>query len=229
MRQLFSKQPGAYERHFIRQYDNLALFNIAPLDQATLKQAQQKDQQDAQAFKETLLTLVQKAMDLESQTDSQILLDLKAELEQSYTYACSLAGDQTLNKQSLNRLITVLLTTINAQVEQDTLAIKEMKMEKEAREIHFKMIENALIADLLREFSPIDPKKLLETLLSETIDSCYQCLGLFDDEQIISLIEQGLLSEQRLSKSNGWLDQYQNNLANMGEIVKEIAEQKIKQ
>lgn len=225
MRQFFSSHPGAYERHIIRQYDHPKLFKVSNLEQTKLKEAQQKDQQDAEAFQEKLVGLVQKAIDLESQTDSQILLDLKADLEQAYTYACSLSGDQSVNKQSLNQLITVLLSTINGQIEQDTLAIKEMQMEKEAREIHFKMIENPLIADLLREFSPIPPNQLLETLLSESIDSCYQCLSMFDDDQIVTLIEQGLLLEQRLSKQNAWLDQYQNNLANMGQIVKDIAEQ----
>ena len=221
----FSENPGAFERHFIRQNNNKALFENADLSADSLKAQQAQDEKDVNDFQINLAALVQRAVDLEKQTDSQILLDLKSELEQAYTYACSLAGNQEQNKKALNQLIQVFIATINNQIGQDTLAINEMKMEKEAREIHFKMIENPLIADLLRENSPIPQDRLVETLLSETIDSCFQCLSLFQDEQIISLIESGLIIETRLSKNKQWTDQYQNNISNMGQIIKNIAQQ----
>ncbi len=218
----FSTYPGAYERQFIRAQKHPQLFPKFDCSTQQLRLDQQQDQQEAENFQQDLIQLIQIVVDLDNQTDSQILLNIKAELEQAYTLACSLSQDQTQNKQAIARLIEVIIQTIEQHRDpNDQLALKELEMEKQAREIHFNMIENPTIADLLREEPPFEQQSLLAVLLSENESSCMQCLSLFDDDQIINLIEQGLELRQQLHSKQLWQDQYQNNLQIMGQIIEQ--------
>ena len=218
----FSALPGAYERHFMRAQKHPQLFPQFDCTSQQLLLDQQQDQQEAESFQQDLIQLIQKVVDLENQTDSQILLDIKAELEQAYTLACSLSRDQTQNKQAIARLIDVIIQTIEQYRDpNDQLALKELEMEKQAREIHFNMIENPTIADLLREEPPFEQESLLAVLLSEEEASFMQCLSLFDDDQIVNLIEQGIELRQDLHNKQLWQEQYQNNLQIMGQIIEQ--------
>jgi len=187
----FSPHPGAYEQHLQRMYKN-ELFPTAQQNflQAEIDQARQRDQQDLQAFIEAFQDTVQQAAGLNAQVDSEIVLDLKEQLERLYVTSCSLAGDLGEYQDALLKLIRVCMQTIRLGAADDPIALRKLDEEEQARTVYFAMLETPLVAELMRGDEIIQVDDLLPSVFSLSLDQLRTVLELFEPEYLQALLAQ---------------------------------------
>lgn len=192
MKPSFSNHPGAHERQLIRCADN-PLFppQRRQVIQIEVNQAQRRDLEEAQAFQERFRALVQRAIDLPPQADSDVVLKLKEDLDQAYEQACGLAGDTREIKAALKKLLEIAMRAVWRGAGDDAAAQSNLREEETARAAHFALLEYPLIADLIRPDSPIAPDELAATLLSESASAFAAALNLFDADQLALLCQDG--------------------------------------
>jgi hypothetical protein len=187
----FSNKPGRHERHLLRKLDN-PLFPrpvIDPADEEILE-AQRLDHEELLAYITELRQLVQQAIELKPNEESQVILDLKAELDKSYEKACTMADEQEGNKQAIHQLINVIMRTIRVNATGDSRAEQELNEEEQARALHFTLLEQPIVPDLLDPETLISEDELVPCLLSESKEGLEAALELFDEEQRAQLVAQ---------------------------------------
>lgn len=191
MRLLFSERPGRHERHLLRKYDN-PLFpeNKGRLTQSELSEAQRLDHEELETYIRDLRKLVGEAVALGPHEQSDVILDLKERLDKAYETACRLADDQSPNKEAIRKLIDVIMRAVWKGAGNDTLAHQELEQEEAARDTHYGMLEQPLVADLLDPRSLILKHELLPVLLSAGRQEFEAAVTLFDPAQLEALCEQ---------------------------------------
>ncbi len=184
----FTHKPGRRERHLRRQHEN-PLFGWPPPEIApeVLLAAQKADHEDMEAFRETFQGLVQRAVDLPPDADSDTVLALKQDLERAYEQSFGLPEDHERERSALAKLIEVIMRAVRRAAGADPLARQELEDEGEARAEHFRLLRLPLVADLLHPETPIPPEGLAATLLSADDQELEAALGLFDTEHIAAL------------------------------------------
>jgi hypothetical protein len=208
---LFSERPGRHERHLMRRYDN-PLFPEASrqLTQEQLTQAQRLDHEELVAYIGDLRSLVGEAVALGPHEQSDVILGLKERLDKAYESACRLADDQTPNKEAVQKLLDVIMSSVWKGAGNDSLAHQELEQEEHARKAHFELLEYPLVADLLDPESLITKDELLPSLLSADEDEYEAAVTLFDQAQLSALLSEnerltelfgsGQLSEQGVAR-----------------------------
>jgi hypothetical protein len=187
----FSNKPGRHERHFLRKLDN-PLFQhpvIDPADEEILE-VQRLDHDELLAFITELRRLVQQAIELKPNEESQVILDLKADLDKAYEKACTMADEQEGNKQAIQQLINVIMRTIRVNATGDAAAEQQLNEEEQARAFHFSLLEQPIVPDLLDPDTLIREEELVPCLLSESEEGLAAALELFDAEQRAQLVSQ---------------------------------------
>ena len=199
----FNTESGPHERQLRRKYQN-PLFAEAGEDisQQDLELARQQDQAELRQFLQEFQSLVQQAVNLKPNTDSQIILELKEGLDQCYTRCCAMPGDHSQIKTAINQLIQVIMKAIRQGAANDPVALSKLEEEDIARQTHQSLHDHMLIVDLLLPDSPISETELLPTLLSETPEAMQATLSLLETEQLRLLYETGKNQLEQL-KSNG--------------------------
>jgi hypothetical protein len=199
MRVPFSEFPGRHERHYRRRLGN-ALFPraLGPVTDQELLEVQRLDHEELLAFLGELRGVVQRAVDLKPNEETQVVLDLKADLERLYETSAALADEQHGNRSAIRQLIAVIMRTIWAGAAGDPLAEAELDQEEAARTAHFELLQQPLVAELLHPASLIAADELLPTLLSESTAAVAAACQLFDAEQLAELLAGGrvLLTER---------------------------------
>jgi len=184
----FSERPGRHERHFKRKIDN-PLFP-RPLNEYSdddLLEVQRLDHEEIVSFLGRLKKLVQQAVSLQANEESQVVLDLKAELEKLYETACRLGDQQENNKAALRDLLKVIMATVRSHAGGDAKAEMELQQEELARQQHFAMLEHDLVVDLLDSESLILEDELVAVMLSEDELQVTAALAMLDEEQRLLL------------------------------------------
>ncbi len=184
----FSERPGRFERHFRRKLDN-PLFPrpIQEFGNEDLLEVQRQDHEELLSFLQSLRQLVGQAVTLQPNEETQVILDLKAELEKHYEQACGLADNQSANKQAITQLIDVIMATVQQNAAGDALAEQELREEALARSTHFSLLESTLVADLLHPQSVIQADELAPVLLTDPEDAVRPAMELFDAQQRLQL------------------------------------------
>lgn len=197
----FTQHPGRHERHLRRRHLN-PLFAWPPREvpPEQLLEAQRLDHEALEAFREAFRELVERAADLPADAGSDPVLALKADLERHYEQACGLPEDQTEAKRGLGKLIAVIMRTLLRHVGDDPTAQQELADETAAREIHFRLLEQPLVADLLHPQSPIRPQDLTPSLLSATDAEFAAACELFDGPQLAVIVDEADALQRRLSE-----------------------------
>ena len=192
----FSELPGRHERHYKRRLDNPLFREPATLNDTDLLNAQRLDHEELLAFITELRTTVERALNLKSNEESDVILKLKEDLERLYETSAGLADEQGANQQALSQLLAAVMNTIRSNTTGDSLAEQEMAMEQQARQMHFELLQHALVADLLHPETLIAPDQLVPTLLSSPTEQVKAVMVIFDSEQLamISQEAQALLS-----------------------------------
>lgn len=180
----FSPLPGAHERRLQRLWDN-PLFppQRRQIVQRDVDLAQQQDAEERERFLVEFQTLLQQAMNLSANVESDVILTLKERLDQAYERCSSLPGDLAEIKQALRRLVAVIMNSVRAHATDDPQALAKLRDEDIAREVHYELQDYPLVADLLREDAVIKEDELVPTLLSESRESLAAALQLFDADQ----------------------------------------------
>jgi len=186
----FSELPGRHERHYRRRLDNPLFTTPTVLNDEDLLDAQRLDHEEIVAFVEELRTVVQRAIDLKPNEESETILALKEDLERLYETSAGLADKQQGNQQAIEQLLGVVMRTIAGNAGGDSLAEQELHMEAQARALHFEMLQTPLVADLLHPQSLIEADQLVATLLSESAEAVEMAIQMFEPEQVEQIAAQ---------------------------------------
>ncbi len=181
----FSPAPGPHERHLKRRLLN-PLFPKPEkeITQQDIEAAQQKDEQDLISFMTHFQSVVQKTTQLGSNSESDIVLEIKEQLDECYATSCAMPGDHSNLKIAIKKLIEAIMAAIRKGAAGDTTALKKLDEEDIARKMHNELHEKTLIADLMLENSPISENELTPTLLNEEAEDLDAALQLFTAEQL---------------------------------------------
>lgn len=186
----FSELPGRHERHFRRRLDNPLFPNPSERNDDDLLEAQRLDHEEIVAFVEELRGVVQGAISLKPNEETEVVLKLKEDLERLYETSAGLADDQQGNQQAIEQLLGVVMRTVAGNTGGDSLAEQELHMEAQARALHFQMLQIPLIADLLHPQSLIEADQLVATLMSEGPEAVEAAIQMFEPEQVQQIAAQ---------------------------------------
>ena len=213
----FSKHPGPRERHLKRKYQN-PLFGSdqPPFTQNQIQQAHQADEQELNHFLRYFRDLVQEAIDLKPESDSEVILDIKERLDKCYAHCCALPGEQSDIKNAVNTLIEVIMKAVRQGAANDPIALNTLEDEDIARRMHNELHEFQIVADLLLPDSPVESNELTATLLSEQEASLTAALQIFDKQQLQQIYSEA----EALSNSLEPEERNQNTIQNKIHIIK---------
>ena len=217
------EQPGAHERHLLRKRGN-PLFGRAvdaETDNAAQARARVADEQERDAFMQRFQALLQQAMGLKPNEESEVLLTLKGALDEAYTRCTSLGGDLGPFRQGLARLTETVMAAVRAAAGTDPQAMMELDQEALARASHYRLLEHALVADLMRPDSVVPADELVPTLLSAQEDALEAALWLFDGEHLRKLGGEGRLLLSRCREQGVELPAAWRNLARLEQAALE--------
>jgi len=187
---LFTTHPGCQESHLRRLYHNRLLQPDTPVTQEGVNAAHQQDLAELAKFKEDFLTLVNQAAELKPNTDSDVILKLKEDLDKLYEQCAGLTGENENYKKAIHKLIKVVMQAIWVGAGDDTTAQAELSQEEAARAQHFELLEIPLVSHLLRPDTPVQPQQLVAIMLGEAVDHVSQILTLFDHEHLVDMLQQ---------------------------------------
>jgi len=196
----FSPAPGPHERHLKRRLLN-PLFPKPEkeLTQADIDNAQRKDEEHLMSFMTHFQSVVQKTTQLGTNSESDIVLEIKEQLDECYATSCAMPGDHSNLKIAIKKLITAIMSAIRKGAAGDSTALTKLDEEDTAREMHNALHERKLIADLMLENSPILEDELTPTLLNEEADDLEAALPLFSVQELELIVKssQDLLEKLR--------------------------------
>jgi hypothetical protein len=185
----FSKLPGHRERYLQRKYNN-PLFKTNTISLADIEKARAGDAMESETFLNHFRDLVKRAVDFKPNADADTILLLKEQLDKTYEQCAGLPGDLSEIKTMLKRLLHAIMQAMWKGIGDDPRAMEKLEIEEQARVQHFLMLEDPLIADLLRPDSLIEEHELVPTLLSESAQAMQKAMQLFSPTQQIALYQQ---------------------------------------
>ena len=180
----FLEKPGRRERHLQRKADNKLFAESARnVTDEAINQAREQDDQELLSFSEAYQEILKTIAELPGNVDSQIILELKDRIDRLYEQVCGLGGDRSKEKDGLIKLHQAITQAIRDGAGTDAEAVTRLDEEAQAREIHWHLLEQPILADLLFPDSPIAPDELVPSLLNENIESFGVAMDIFNDEQ----------------------------------------------
>ena len=188
MTSIFSDLPGHRERYLKRKYNN-PLFGNCTVSLIEIEKARLADTAEAEAFLGYFRDLVKQAVDFKPTADADVILKLKELLDKAYEQTAGLPGNQKEIKSMLKRLLAAIMQAMWKGIGNDPVAQQKLEMEEQARAQHFAMLEQPLIADLLRPDSLIEEDELVPTLLSESAQALTSAMQLFSPAQQIQMVQ----------------------------------------
>ncbi|NOZ36583.1 MAG: hypothetical protein GXP11_00670 [Gammaproteobacteria bacterium] len=196
----FSPHPGPRERHLRRRYGNpLFPARLQDVSQSQLEEAREADEKELNHFLRYFRDLVQEAIDLKPEAESETILDLKERLDKCYAHCCALPGEKSEIQTAINKLIEVIMKAVRQGAANDPLALDKLAEEEMARQMHNELHQFSLVADLMLPDSPINKDELVPSLLTEPEAELSACLQLFEPAQVTEIYQQAKNQIQQLS------------------------------
>lgn len=197
----FSPAPGPHERHLRRRLLN-PLFDQPEreLTQHDLDNAKRKDEENLLQFMNYFQSVVKKTTELGTHSESDLVLQIKEQLDECYATSCAMPGNHDNLKIAIKKLIAAIMAAVRKGAADDPVALKKLDEEDAAREMHNELHERKLIADLMLENSPILENELTPTLLNEDTDDLEAALQLFSPEQLDLIVKDAKVLLERLRK-----------------------------
>ena len=174
---------GMYERHLLRR-DRNPLFGSPDFPPEAYLEARRQDTEERQQFQSDMRAAIQRAINLEPNVESEVVLELRAHLDQLYTRCSSLGENCIEHKQALRKLIDIVMKAVWQAAADDPQARLELEQEELARQQHFLLLEYPLIADLMRPDTPIAQDELIPTLLQADEDELEAMVWMFETRQL---------------------------------------------
>ncbi len=215
---LFSPRAGRRERMLKRQYQN-PLFGDLPIEPFDIQDARRLDAEDVEAFINEFRQLVEAVTRLEPSAEADEVLKLKEQLDKAYETSAGLAGDQEELKTMIMRLLGLMMQSMWKAVGNDAQGISKLKMEEQARQAHFSLLEHPFIADLLSPDSPIDEALLVPCLLSEDKQAVTLAFQLFEPEQQQLIYQQAKTLLDGLDSSHPKVQHAQQRLDDIATLL----------
>ena len=215
----FSTKPGPRERHLQRKYNN-PLFSIPQtITQHTIQMAQQQDLLAMQQFMVVFRELVQRAVALDKNVESDIVMLLKAQLEQQYALCSGLAGQPAAIQAALRKLIAAISSTLRTTSRDDPHALEKLDKDDEHTALHLRLCDHLIVSDILNPDGIISGDEQIASLLNESEDSLQAALALYPPERISVMVEEAKIllgsivakghslpaAWQRLAQMEHWL------------------------
>ncbi|HIJ22121.1 MAG: hypothetical protein HON68_08815 [Gammaproteobacteria bacterium] len=187
----FSKNPGCWEQQLIRKFKN-PLFPDGERDVVhhQVVEAREKDKAEQQTFHKQFETVVAKVSKLPEKAEAEQLMELISEMANCYNDCMTLCIDLPKEKQALSRLLTLFEETLLRHAGEESAFIEQIERDRAERKIHKEILENRLIASMMRENSPISVDDLPATLLSTQPQEVQSLLPFLAVEQLGSLQQQ---------------------------------------
>ena len=199
---VFSDSPGCRERHLIRKHQNpIFISEKSALTQSDVDDAREDDSSEYEEFIEDFNDLLADVSGLEGKVETEVVLEIKEQIDRMYDRCASFGEDHSKYKGALVKLHDTIMTVIRQAAGVDSVAMKELDREQQARELHLELMEYKLVSDLLRADSPIQDNELVPTLLSEDSESVQVVMSLFEEEQKGTIRDEakGLVSRLRVA------------------------------
>jgi len=201
---------GMHERH-LRRKDGNPLYGVpAPkYTQGDYMQARRLDSEEMNAFQNEMQEVIQQAIDLPSNVESEVVLELRGKLDQLYTRCSGFGSSCGTHKQSIRKLIDIVMNAVWQAAADDPMARMELEHEELARQQHFCLLEYPLISDLMRPDTPITQDELVPTLLQADEDELEAVMWMFEPEQLEDIRNQAntlltRLKEQGYELADAW-------------------------
>jgi hypothetical protein len=208
---IFNDQPGMHERHLRRKVNN-PLFPDSAMSQEDILAARELDERELEAFMQDFHALARDASALDASADSEVLLALKARLDQCYERGCGQMGRHDEIMQGLNTLIDAIMGAVVHASASDRQALARLEDEITARKQHFAMLRYPLIVDMLRPDSPLGGEDLVPSLLSTNEEEALAAAGLFTEEQRELMCQQAEALIERVAKAGAEVSEAQQIL-----------------
>jgi len=216
---IFSEKPGPRERHLQRKLHNPLFVTHENITQLDILDAQQKDSMAMQQFMEQFRDLVQRTVSLDKTVESDVILLLKAQLEQQYAVCTGLAGQPVQIQEAIRKLIAAITATLRNSSREDLHALEKLNKDEEHTNLHLHLCEYMIVSDMLNPDEVISDDEKISALLNEPEDALKAALALFPPERIGMMVEEGrtLLKKieadghtlpdawQRLAQMENWL------------------------
>ena len=187
----FSTQPGPRERQLLRKWNNPLFGAAATITQQNIQIAQQQDAQAMQVFMQQFREVVEQAVKLDKNVESDVILMLKARLEQQYAICTGLPGQPAAIQEALKKLINAIGTTLRTTSKDDPHAVEKLNADEEHTRLHLHLCDYLIVSDILNPDEIISSDEQIPTLLNESEDALQAALALFSPEHIKILIEDG--------------------------------------
>jgi hypothetical protein len=212
----FSAQPGPRERHLQRKI-NQPLFGGAGarVTQQTILSAQQQDQLALQLFMEQFRELVERTVKLDKNVESEVVLLLKAQLEQHYAVCTGLAGETSKLRDAIKKLITAIGVTLRGSSQADPHALEKFEGDEEHTRLHLQLCDYLIVSDILNPDDIISDEEQLPSLLAEPSDVLQAVLMIFPPERIDAMIAEGKILLKELEAGGHNMDKAWQNIALM--------------
>ena len=215
----FSLLPGPRERQLQRKLNNPLFTTPVVISQQDIHAAQQLDMVSMHQFMEQFRELVQRVVKLEANVDSEVVLLLKAQLEQQYAVCTGLQGKPLAIQDAIKKLVAAISATMKVSSKDDPHALEKLARDEEHTLLHFRLCDHLIVSDILNPDEVIKDEEQIPTLLNETEDELNAALALFPPERIALLVEEGKLllkkieteghslpdAWQRLGQMENWL------------------------
>lgn len=214
-RLLFSRQPGPRERQLQRKLNNPLFAVSGTITQQAIQDAQQRDQDAMLQFMEQFRELVQRAVKLDKNVESDVVLLLKAQLEQQYAVCTGLPGQPEAIQDAIKKLITAISSTLRATSKDDPHALEKLSNDEEHTRLHLQLCDYLIVSDILNPDEIISSDEQIPTLLNESEDALQAALALFSPERIELMVKQGSTLLEKIEAEGHSLPQAWQSLAQM--------------
>jgi len=211
----FSAQPGPRERHLQRKLNNPLFSAAGTITQHDIREAQQQDQVAMQQFMEHFRELVQQAVKLDKNVESDVVLLLKAQLEQQYAVCTGLSGQPAAIQDAIKKLIAAISSTLRATSKDDPHALEKLSDDEDHTKLHLHLCDYLIVSDILNPDEIIGNDEQIPALLNEPDDALQAALALFPPERISQMIAEGQALLEKIEAEGHSLPKAWQNLAQM--------------
>lgn len=215
MKLTFSAKPGPRERHLQRKLNNPLFVSQEKITQPNVLDAQQKDSAAMQQFMGQFRDLVQRAVGLDKTVESDVILLLKAQLEQQYAVCTGLPGQPVQIQEAIRKLIAAISSTLRATSKDDPHALEKLDRDEEHTNLHLQLCEWMIVSDMLNPDEVISDDEKIAALLNEPEDALKAALALFPPERIGMMVEEGRRLLQKIEADGHTLPEAWQRLVQM--------------
>ena len=204
---------GMYERHLQRK-DGNPLFGLPVADYSGDEyiQARQRDNEKLHRFHDEMRKVIQQAIELDANVESEVILELRGKLDQLYARCSGFGSSCSEHKQNIRKLIELVMKAVWQAAGDDPQARMELEQEEMARQQHYRLLEYPLVADLLLPDTPIENDELIPALLDASTEELEAVLWLFEHEQLQQLSVEAEKVLENLKNSGVEAEQAWENL-----------------